>query len=454
MITLADVPMMNPKETMALRLLIGTRKPKRVLEWGAGASTLYFPKYFPSVEWLSVEHNADYAEAVAKQLPPNVTLLRLDFPEYYQLTSNEVGKFDLIIVDGRKRVRCLDAARELLNPGGAVVLHDSGRARYAPAKEFYKEMKTLVDPTPTKDPRGLAMFTKPIAAESRVMALPERGVVYLCWGEPACQQIDASLASLRKHVPGMPAFIIGDAGAVSYFQHRENILTHLCEVDPFKSASLFGFHAGRVKPLMARLSPFNQSLYVDADTEFKTTPLHGFDLLSKWDVVIAEAETRSLAITFPDNRVEAKETAAWLGTPHILYHNSGMIFWRRSPAVTVLFDLWKIEWQRYRGWDEQVALLRALLKSPRVLFLNVPYTWNCRGPQEAYMVYHRFASRAARKYRGATSAPVVTNPRQPMMAPSRPLVRVEVSPGCFVKVHQGDEEKAREAWRLSHGVKR
>ncbi len=442
--SLKPQPMMDPPEVEALRALIAERQPKRVLEWGAGGSTLYWPAAFPEVEWVAIEHDPEYAAALEGRLHANTSLHRLDFPGYYRLPET-FGCFDLIIVDGRRRVRCLDAARELLAPGGAVVLHDAGRERYAPGLAYYGKHTVLHPPKEGRDPRGLLLLEEPVVPPA---VTAERGVVYLCWGEPARREAERSMASLWKHEPAMPVLVVGDEDACAHFAGEKRVETCHCPVDPFTSETLFGFKAGRVKPLLARLSPFARTLYVDAETEFKRSPAEGFALLDRWDFVVAEAETRSLAATFPDNRTEAGETAAWLGTPHILYHNSGMLFWRRNEATGRLFDLWAEEWLRYQGWDEQIALLRALLKS-EVLFLNVPFTWNCRGPETAHFVYHRFASRAARKFR--TPTPVIANGRrgQPMTAAltARPLVRLELEPGRMVKVYAGDEEKAIEQFR-------
>jgi len=451
MIKVEPAPMMDQPEIEALCRLLAERKPKRVLEWGAGGSTLYWPAEFPEIEWESVEHNPEYAAAIQDRLPPNVSLHRLDFPAYYQLPE-DFGRFDLIIVDGRQRVRCLDAARGLLAPGGAVVLHDAGRERYEPGKRYYRTLTVLSPPKAGKDPRGLLLLEDPLqpapCPQAEVSA--PRGVIYMCWGEPATLQAEASMRSLWKHEPDMPVLVVGDGEAVRHFAGRERVSACEIDVDPFTGAHLFGFKAGRIKPLLAGLSPFERSLYVDAETEFKRSPAEGFDLLDKWDLVIAEAETRSLAATFPDNRTEAGETAAWLGTPHILYHNSGMFFWRRNETTERLFDLWSSEWQRYQDWDEQIALLRALLKSD-VLFLNVPFTWNCRGPEGAYLLYHRFASKAARKYRALHHSAQRHGRRGAPAEPQRSLVSVELSPGRFVKVHAGDEERAREQFERMKG---
>lgn len=435
-------PMMNPGEVEAFRKVIESVKPRRVLEWGAGASTLYWPKLFPAIEWLAVEHDYAWAAAVQANLQPNTRLMFLPFPDYYRLDE---GTFDLIIVDGRERVRCLDAARKLLNPGGVVLLHDYSRRRYSAWRNYYCRGDVLVPATNGKDPRGLMRLSDPTPDEMLPEFTPQsRGAMYLCWGGPACEQAAASLKSLRSFVPAMPAVILGDDETAKFFEGAEQVRVISLSINPFTSDHMFGFKAGRVKPLLARYSPFEFTLYVDADTAFKRSPEPGFALLDRWDFVIAEAETRSLAQTFPDNKREAQETAARLGTPHLLYHNSGLFFWRANRRTLDLFRLWSDEWHRYEGWDEQIALLRALLVSD-ALWLNVPYTWNCRGPQEAWLVYHRFAGRSARKY-GGLNVEVIPHPR-PMPPPLVPIVRVEVAPGRFVQVHKGNEQKAKDHYQ-------
>jgi hypothetical protein len=448
MIDIQPVPMMDPPEIEAVRRLIEERKPKRVLEWGSGGSTLYWPAEFPDVEWVSIEHNPEYAAALEGRLHANTTLHRLDFPAYYQLPA-EFGVFDLVIVDGRERVRCLDAARSLLAPGGAVVLHDAGRERYEPGRHYYERLTVLVEPKAGKDPRGLWLLEDPVAPRPCPQETASRGVIYLCWGEPATLQAEASMHSLWKVAPDMPVLVVGDGEACRYFDGQVRVQACEVDVDPFDGEHLFGFKAGRVKPLLAGLSPFERSLYVDAETEFKRSPDEGFALLDKWDFVIAEAETRSLAATHPAaNQQEPGETAEWLGTGHILYHNSGMFFWRKNDATRELFDLWAEEWQRYGGWDEQIALLRALLRSD-VLWLNVPFTWNCREAQEAYFVYHRFASKAARKYRNPHN---MARPARATPALVR-LVEVELEPGRLVRCRPEDEEKVREQFARMKGTR-
>ena len=56
-----------------------------------------------------------------------------DFTEYVRSIESVGGPFDLIVVDGRARLACLDHARNHLAPGGRIVFDDIGRERYRPA---------------------------------------------------------------------------------------------------------------------------------------------------------------------------------------------------------------------------------------------------------------------------------------------------------------------------------
>jgi len=167
-IKLERAPLMDPGEIVVLRDLLVKYHPQRVLEWGSGGSTLTWPVMFPEMEWWTVEHNPAYYEALRSQVGSNVHLVHLPFPDYYNLRPASVGQFDFIIVDGRKRVECLSAARALLRPGAVAVLHDSSRERYRPAWAYYHEVQELVPPNLArgKDQRGLTLFARPRLASA------------------------------------------------------------------------------------------------------------------------------------------------------------------------------------------------------------------------------------------------------------------------------------------------
>ena len=121
-----------------------------VFEYGSGGSTLFFADRVGRV--VSIEHDEEWAAGMQPALATcrDVVEYRLVLPTFdspaprapsarysrsdadyadYVATVRDYPKhsFDLIIVDGRARVACLQACRDRLKPGGIVVLDNSER---------------------------------------------------------------------------------------------------------------------------------------------------------------------------------------------------------------------------------------------------------------------------------------------------------------------------------------
>lgn len=134
--------------------------PVRVFEWGSGASTIWLSKRLadrPGSTVRSVEHHAGFGTMIQEQLAdtPNATLDivepeesvdpeigsakeghgRLDFARYVRHidTAAAGGPFQLIVVDGRAREACLQAALPHLDDDGIVVFDNTLRRRYRKA---------------------------------------------------------------------------------------------------------------------------------------------------------------------------------------------------------------------------------------------------------------------------------------------------------------------------------
>jgi len=69
-------------------------------------------------------------------------------------------------------------------------------------------------------------------------------------------------------------------------------------------------------------------------------------------------------ISEPERSETLEELGTWL---HVML-NTGLIYFRRTEAVQNLFECWRKEWLRFKGWD-QGAFLRALRKCPVSLWL-------------------------------------------------------------------------------------
>jgi hypothetical protein len=105
----------------------------RILEWGAGSSTLWFAKRGASV--LSIEHDPVWQRLTSARLPgPSVVLERELGPAYWRPVES-ILEFDLIAIDGRDRQRCAEFVLEQVRarrhrPGMMLVFDDSERIHY------------------------------------------------------------------------------------------------------------------------------------------------------------------------------------------------------------------------------------------------------------------------------------------------------------------------------------
>ena len=129
-----------------------------VFEYGAGGSTLYLAKRVRQV--VSVEHDEGFYQFVkdltAKQGIRNCELMLhapractdatrafasyqqkykgLCFESYVKaIDAYPDASFDLVLVDGRARLACVERALSKVKPGGAIMLDNSERAAYAEA---------------------------------------------------------------------------------------------------------------------------------------------------------------------------------------------------------------------------------------------------------------------------------------------------------------------------------
>lgn len=151
------LPMMRDAQVRHLEqtFLETAPRPVNVLEWGCGGSTVHFTRFLRArgipYRWLSIEHDKEWHDIVTAEvtgdpdtriawIPAGATRdewRTIPMDEYVDFPASANERYDVIIVDGRKRRRCLLAARALLKPGGAVFLHDAQRSWYRCATATY-----------------------------------------------------------------------------------------------------------------------------------------------------------------------------------------------------------------------------------------------------------------------------------------------------------------------------
>jgi predicted O-methyltransferase YrrM len=113
----------------ALHVLEGTPRTARVFEYGSGYSTLWWATR--SAEVVAVEHDEAWAEWVRARGPSALVLHEPRGSSYIEAPL-EHGLFDVVVVDGRDRVRCSEVASTVLTPSGFILWDNSERERYQP----------------------------------------------------------------------------------------------------------------------------------------------------------------------------------------------------------------------------------------------------------------------------------------------------------------------------------
>lgn len=144
----------------------------------------------------------------------------------------------------------------------------------------------------------------------------------------------------------------------------------------------------------------------------------GFHFLQRWDAAAPLWRYGMLAEDLGTNG-ERKQTIKLTLDLRIPVYEPGLLFVRANKAGRALIKAWRAEC--LQGDDERLAFLRALhIVKPR--FCALPRSWLAEEEQRA-------------KRNAATDRSV----RKTI----KPLVRVEIAPGRFVKCHAGDEEKVK-----------
>ena len=147
-----DLPWWTLESIGRVEAFLKSRPAPRVFEYGSGASSVWLSRR--AAEVVSVEHDEPWHAIVVSRLNgtanARVRLVEPDatpaddpayrsnkpgwrdrtFRNYVHAIDDEIGEFDLIVVDGRARPACLAHARSRLKPDGMIVFDNSHRAPY------------------------------------------------------------------------------------------------------------------------------------------------------------------------------------------------------------------------------------------------------------------------------------------------------------------------------------
>jgi len=177
------------------------------------------------------------------------------------------------------------------------------------------------------------------------MAANSKGVIYVAYGQSAIREAKASIESLRK-VHSWPISVVGDQ-CIPGINHINRAKRHDA-LSPGRWA----------KTNLDLLSPYEPTLFLDADTRIHGKLDIGFDLLGRgWELVMIPSVSQGEQSLHHLSEIDRLATR--LEVPEALQLNTGVMWFRKTKSVRKFFACWRDEWQRFRDKD-QGALLRAL----------------------------------------------------------------------------------------------
>lgn len=188
-----------------------------------------------------------------------------------------------------------------------------------------------------------------------------RGACLIAYGDRAEQEAQHCIESLRNF-HNWPCYIA--SGSIQ--RHSINI----AQPDDFDNVQKSRW----AKVMLDLWSPFEETLYLDADTRVQNDLSAGFQMLDDgWDMVITPSPQQGNGNMWHIAPDEREATFAAYQCGDVLQLQGGVFWFRKSEAVMRFFEAWRLAWLKWRHYD-QAALLRALRVAPlRLHLLGRPF---------------------------------------------------------------------------------
>jgi hypothetical protein len=194
----------------------------------------------------------------------------------------------------------------------------------------------------------------------------QRGVVYIATGEKYVRAAIRSARSVRQHCPDLLIHLFADLNPDKFIESVPS---------PFNSwAQVENPHA-RSKVDYIYRSPYDETLFLDSDTEVVVDIREVFTLLEKYDMALAHDVIRNTP----------KDSWKRNFPPSFPEFNAGVILYRKNASVTGLLKAWQEAYHEAGFFMDQITLRELLWRTDlkvailppeyNTIMLKYPWVW-------------------------------------------------------------------------------
>jgi lipopolysaccharide biosynthesis glycosyltransferase len=198
----------------------------------------------------------------------------------------------------------------------------------------------------------------------------DQGVIYISTGEKYVEMTAMAAKSLKSHCPNLSVHIFTDRDVSSYgcFDSSTNIsdpnTRYGCKVDYFLD------------------SPYQNTLYLDADTRVCEDITHMFELMDQFEFAIAHDPGRAKHLRkyfgeIPFKKAKHQKKFISKAPKSFLPMNSGVILYKKTDAVIKFFKAWQKSFHEEGLEADQPTLREQLWLNELKIWVLTP-EYNCR----------------------------------------------------------------------------
>lgn len=209
------------------------------------------------------------------------------------------------------------------------------------------------------------------------------GIIYVATGVNFIKMAIQSARSFHKYSPSLKIHLFADWQTSGF-----NFAT---DSQPFTSVTNIEKPHSRSKIEYMPLTPFDRTLFLDADTYALGDISNIFGVLDEFDFALTHAHLRA-------SRLKTWRTSIPEAFPQF---NSGVILYKQTKAIAQLFADWKLAFAQ-AGFDTDQITLRELLWLSQIRLATLPpeynignikyfFTWNKKEvlPKILHLHFHR-----------------------------------------------------------------